>query len=181
MHAQPDPFEMLGLEPRFDLDLKSAEEKHRALSGALHPDRYVSRPAGERRMALDKAILVNQAWRLLRDPVGRAEALLASRGVAVGELGEPKAPPALLMEMMEMREELSEARRANDLDRIAKLADGMRDKERAVLSKLASGFEEARDDRSKLEALLPLLGELRYLRRFFEELDAIEDEIDGRA
>ena len=58
-----DPFETLGVEPRFDLDLTALEKRHRELSGALHPDRYTGRPASERRMALDRAIKVNEAWR----------------------------------------------------------------------------------------------------------------------
>jgi len=47
-----DPFETLGLAPKFDVDLKAAESRHRELSRALHPDRYVKAPAAERRMAL---------------------------------------------------------------------------------------------------------------------------------
>lgn len=36
-----DPFEMLGVERRFDLDLKVLEKTHRELSRALHPDKFV--------------------------------------------------------------------------------------------------------------------------------------------
>jgi molecular chaperone HscB len=170
-----DPFETLGVEPRFDLDLGALEERHRTLSGALHPDRYAAKPAAERRLALDKAIEVNSAWRALRDPVKRAETLLERRGVAVGETLEPKPSPALLMEMLEVREALAEARRAKDLAAITKLANEMRHKEEQVVARLARGF--AATDGDELRALVPLLGELRYLRRFFEEVDAIEEQL----
>jgi molecular chaperone HscB len=171
-----DPFETLGVEARFDLDDAALEQRHRTLSKTLHPDRYAGRPAAERRMALDKAIDVNAAWRALRDPVKRAETLLARLGVETGELAEPKAPPALLMEMMEVREELSEAHQNEDLDRIGKVADRMRSKERDVLARLRAGFAEANDAESAKQ-LVPLVGELRYVRRFFEELDAIEEQL----
>ncbi len=170
------PFATLGLEPTFRLDMKLLAERHRNLSGALHPDRYAGKPSAERRLALERAIEVNSAWRALRDPVKRAEVMLAERGVPVGERAEPKASPALLMEMMEVRETLSDARRARDLEQIGKLSDQMKTRERAVLEQLSSGFDAA-DTADKLSALLPQLGELRYLRRFFEELDAIEDEL----
>ena len=172
-----NPFETLGVEPRFDLDTKSLAQRHRDLSGALHPDRYAGRPAAERRMALDKAISVNEAFRLLRDPVRRAEALLEAHDVSVGETAEPKASPELLMEMMEIREELSEAKAKKGLDAVSKLGDRMREREKAVTATLASGFEAAGDDPGKLHSLLPTLGELRYIRRFFEELDAIEEQL----
>jgi molecular chaperone HscB len=44
-------------------------------------------------MALSRAIEVNEAWRALRDPIKRAEALLVRLGVPVGETAEPKARP----------------------------------------------------------------------------------------
>ena len=172
-----NPFETLGVEPRFDLDLKALEERHRTLSGTLHPDRYAGKPATERRMALDQAIAVNTAWRALRDPVKRAESLLTLRGVAVGETAEPQAPPALLMEMMEVHEELAEARQQKDLDQLGALRGRMQSHEHDALKRLTSGFAEAGSDPAKLTALLPVLGELRYLHRFFEQLDAIEDQL----
>ena len=128
-------------------------------------------------MALDKAICVNEAFRLLRDPVRRAEALLSAHEVNVGETAEPKASPELLMEMMEIREELAKANAGKDLDAVGKLGDRMRERDKAVTAKLASGFEAADGDAQKLQALLPTLGELRYIRRFFEELDAIEEQL----
>jgi len=172
-----NPFDTLGVEACFDLDMTALEGRHRVLSGTLHPDRYAGKPAAERRMALDKAIEVNTAWRTLRDPVRRAESLLGHHGIEVGEQAEPKPSPALLMEMMEAREELEAAKAKRDLDRIGKVTDEMRAREKDVLSKLSLGFERAQGDVAVLEQLVPLLGELRYVRRLFEELDAIEDEL----
>jgi molecular chaperone HscB len=173
----PDPFETLGVEARFDLDLRALEQRHRDLSKALHPDRYSNAPAAERRMSLSRAIDVNEAFRMLRDPIRRAEALVRRAGVAVGEIAEPKASPALLMEMMEVREELSEAKHGKDLGRIAKLAEAMRERERKVIAGLGQEFEAAGGDAKKIEAVLPALGELRYLRRFLDEVSAIEEEL----
>ncbi len=110
-----DPFATLGVEPRFDLDLAAVEKTHRELSRALHPDRYVSAGASERREALGKAVEVNEAWRILRDPIRRAEALLVARGVTIAEGSEPQADPEFLMEMLEQREALDEAKQAKDL------------------------------------------------------------------
>ncbi|HMY16886.1 MAG TPA: Fe-S protein assembly co-chaperone HscB, partial [Polyangium sp.] len=131
-----DPFDTMGVEPRFDLELDKLAERHRDLSRALHPDRYSGAPAAERRMALGKAIEVNDAYRVLKDPVRRAEALLRRAGVPVGETAEPKPSQALLMDMMEQREELADARRAKDLQAVQKLAASVRTRETAVLNKL---------------------------------------------
>jgi len=100
-----------------------------------------------------------------------------SNPVAVGEVGEPKASPALLMEMMEVREELSDAKRAKDLGRVARLAEGMRAREAEVVAGLGRSFAAAGADVEKIKAVLPALGELRYLRRFLDEVSAIEEEL----
>lgn len=166
-----DPFDTLGVEPRFDIDLDKLAERHRDLSRTLHPDRYAGAPAAERRMALGKAIEVNDAYRVLKDPVRRAEALLRRAGVPVGETSEPKPSQALLMDMMEQREELADARRAKDLQAVQKLAESIRNRERSVLQQLGQTLAvEGAATRA-----LPHLGELRYLRRFLDEVSAIEE------
>jgi molecular chaperone HscB len=172
MTSSSDPFALLGVEPRFDLDDEALAERHRDLSRALHPDRYASAPAAERRLALGKAIEVNEAYRTLRDPVKRAEAVAKLAGLAVGEDREPKASPALLMEMMEAREELSEASRAKDLGRVESLGAGMRAREKAVVASISEAF--AKGDTARV---LPLLGELRYVRRFLDEVAAFEETL----
>jgi molecular chaperone HscB len=174
-----DPFAILGVEPAFDLDLESVERRHRDLSRALHPDRYTGRPGNERRQALSRAIEVNDAWRKLRDPVGRAEALLARLGVVVAEGQEPKATPELLMDMMDKRESLSEARRAHDLAAIERLAAEVRARQEGVLRELARGFSgalAASGADGVAEILVEKLGELRYCRRFLDEAAALAEE-----
>jgi molecular chaperone HscB len=170
-----DPFETMGVEPRFDLDLDKLAERHRDLSRALHPDRYAGAPAAERRLALGKAIEVNDAFRVLKEPVRRAEAILRREGVPVGETAEPKPSQALLMDMMERREELADARRSKDLPAVQKLATSVRERERVVLDQLGKALSV--EGKTKAGAL-PFLGELRYLRRFLDEVSAIEESFE---
>lgn len=172
-----DPFATLGLAPCFNIDPRELEGRHRDLSRTLHPDRFAGAPAAERRLALNRAIEVNEAFRLLRDPVRRAEALFRLEHVAVGEREEPKASPALLMEMMESREALADAARNKDLAAIHTLGEEMSARQSGVLAALAQGFEKSKGNPQLLRALVPLLGELRYIRRFLDEVSAYEEEL----
>lgn len=169
-----DPFETLGIEPRFAVDLEALAQRHRDLSKALHPDRHAGASAASRRMALGRAIEVNDAYRVVRDPVRRAEALLRRAGVAVGETAEPKPSPALLMEMMEAREELQEAHAARDAARIGRLGEQMRAREAVTLRALGERLDATG---ASLRESVPILGELRYVRRFLDEVSAIEEEL----
>jgi molecular chaperone HscB len=170
-----DPFATLGLDRAFDVDLRAVEKTHRELSRALHPDRFVQAPASERKAALEKAVAVNEAWRIVRDPIRRAEALLGLAGVSVAEDKAPRAGPEFLMEMMELREALSEAKVAKDVARVREMAKGIEERSTRVQAELGEGF--ARRDASSLPSLAGKLGELRFYQRFLDEVSAIEDEL----
>ncbi len=170
-----DPFATLGLARAFDVDLGAIEKVHRELSRALHPDRYVGASPSERRAALAKAVEVNEAWRVVRDPIRRADALLALRGVAFDGPSATKADPEFLLEMLERREALSDAKEARDLEAVRRMAALVEARVRDVERALSEGF--AQSVRADEASLVAKLGELRYYRRFLEEVSAIEDEL----
>jgi molecular chaperone HscB len=166
-----DPFATLGIPRSFDVDLGEAEHAHRRLSRALHPDKFAGANERDGRVALAKAVEVNEAWRIVRDPLRRAEALLRLGGCELGEGREPQPAPEFLMEMLEQREALSDAKRAHDLPAVRAMAAAIEARVREAEQALSAGF--ARGER---ETLVGRLGELRFFRRFLDEVSAIEDE-----
>ncbi len=176
-----DPFDTLGIEPAFVLDLPAVERRFRDLSRVVHPDRFSGSGATERRRALGKAVDASEAWRAVRDPIRRAEALLRRAGVESDERRQPRASQALLMEFMELREELSEAKAAGDARQIEALLGRVKLREAAVLGALGEGFPgllaaaPGPEAAARGEALLALLGELRYVRRFVDEAAPSDD------
>lgn len=174
-----DPFETLGIPPRFELDLAAVEQRHRELSKALHPDRYAGRPSSERRLSLGKAIEVNEAMRLVRDPIKRAEALIRRAGVTLTETSEPVTSQELLMDMMDAREELGKARATRDLASVRGIGAAMRARAEATMRALGEQLDSADGSADRLREALPRLGELRYVRRFLDEVDAIEGDLEG--
>ena len=162
------------MEPAFGLDLPALEQRHRDLSRALHPDRHAGSGAAERRLALGRAIEVNEAFRVLKDPVRRAEALLALRGVQSGEGKEPPASPALLMEVMERRESLAEIRHSKNIAALQVLTVEVRSEAARVQTALAGAFALSTSNSAEI---LKLIGELRYYRRFLAEAASIADDL----
>ena len=159
-----NPFSVLGIEPRFDLDLSAVEKQYLQLARALHPDRYVGCGPSERRAALEKALEVNEAWRTVRDPVRRAEALFRLRGVSSGDGHEPPTDPLFLMEMLEEQERIQESRNAALFQRAA---DSLAQRKVGIEAALACGFADSGAD---LFPLLATLGSLRYVERLASEL-----------
>ena len=124
MAERLDLFGVMGLPRRLQLDLAALEKDFYAQSRRLHPDRFASKPAAEQEAALEKSSQLNDAYRTLRDPIGRTQHLLALEGVELEEQsraatdaarasgGAKKAvvPPELLEEAFELNMQLEEMR-----------------------------------------------------------------------
>lgn len=188
MGPQPtDPFELLGVSARFDLDKAVLEARQRELSKVLHPDRFATAGAAERRAALNKAMSVNEAVRLLKNPVARGHALLA-RLLGAGahtEQPEPRVPPSFLMEVMEWREELTHAATRGDHAAVTRIASLAETRRAATVSELTRRFEvlaaktstAVSDDDPDVSAIALGLATLKYFERLTDEVRRIEDEL----
>jgi molecular chaperone HscB len=104
---QTDHFAVFGLPRRLVVDAAGLEREFIRLSRESHPDRFAAQGPDAVAEAQRRSARVNDAYRVLRDPVQRAEHLLALQGVERGE-GAAKCPPDLLEEVFELRERISE-------------------------------------------------------------------------
>jgi molecular chaperone HscB len=164
-----DPFALLGLSPAFDVDLAALERAFFERSKELHPDRVAGAPAAQRVAALSRSRALNDAYQLIKKPIPRAEYLLERAGVTIGD--NERLDPAFLMEILELREELAEARAAGNADLVAKLQRVMQARRVQALEALPALF--AAGDLAAIKDRLILL---RYVNRYLEECDAALDE-----
>ena len=164
--AGPDKFALLGLEPSFD-EPPGLDEKFRALSRKLHPDRFARATPRERRYSLEQTTLLNDAYKTVKDPVRRAEHLLALRGIKV----EPRMSPEFLEQTLEDREKLLEAKTSGEpLD---PLAAAVREKRDRTLSQVRELVENGGD----LAQAAELLARMRYYARYLDEVEGRPVEI----
>jgi len=109
---EADYFTCLGFPRRLTIDPHKLEAKFYELSRAFHPDFYQNKSETEQAISLSNAATLNTAYRTLRDPIQRAEYLLAIEAGAVKEIRT--SPPAdLFEEILELQDTL-EAYRASD-------------------------------------------------------------------
>ena len=164
-----DAFGLLGLPAQFDLDPQTIESAFFDKSKELHPDRFANAPAAERVAALSRSRALNDAYQTLKKPVPRAEYLLARAGVKIGD--NEQLDPTFLMEILELREELAEARVAKRTSEIEKLCGEMKRRRKTAVDSLAPLFEQ-----NALVEIKRVLIILRYLDRYLEECDSALDE-----
>ncbi len=167
--AAPDKFALLGLKRVYDIDLAQVEERYRALSRKLHPDRFARAPPKERRFSLEQTTLLNDAWRTLRDPARRAEHLLELRGVKVAT--DVTMSPEFLEQTLEDREKLMDAKLSGEpLDA---LAQGVREKRDAAMAEVRTLLQGEVDPARAAD----LLAKMRYYARYLDEVEGREAEI----
>lgn len=177
MHLEPpdpglDHFERLGLPREWGLSRDALQQAYVSRSREVHPDRFAGGSEQVQARARTHASLLNEAYQVLRDRVGRAAYLVKLAGFdleqAGREGGAPAPSQAFLLEMMERRdaaEALTEdGQREALLDEVeAERAQTFA----AAVEHLESGaFEDA------ARALLVL----RYLDRFVESLEEALDK-----
>jgi molecular chaperone HscB len=162
--SSSDAFGLLGILPSFDVDLAALEKAFFERSKTVHPDRAT---AADRVVALSQTRALNDAYQTLKKPMARAEYLLARAGVTIGD--NERLDPAFLMEVLELREELAEAR--GDHARVEALQKAMKSRRDATLAELPALFAAKDLEGAKLRVIV-----LRYLVRYLEECDAALDE-----
>lgn len=165
-------FELFGLPVCFRLDIAQLEQGYRELQSTVHPDRFAHLPEAERRASMQWATQVNEAYRTLKNPLARAQYLLGLQGFDAQAESNTTMPAEFLIEQMEWREAVSEARAGDDVDELEKLAHRVRGERGALVDKIATLIDEARDYAAAAGALRRLM--------FIEKLEAdISDAIDA--
>ena len=96
---QSDYFAMFELPRKLWLEMGALEQKFLQLSWKLHPDNFVNATAEEREISLKRSSELNDAYRTLRDPVGRVEYLLSIEGMRKEGSTKQQAPANLLEEV----------------------------------------------------------------------------------
>jgi molecular chaperone HscB len=107
-----DYFAIFGLPRKLWIEMSALEQKFLQMSWKLHPDNFVNASEEERDLSLKRSSELNDAYRTLRDPVGRVEYLLAIEGARKEGEHKQQAPPELLEEVFELNESLDELRDA---------------------------------------------------------------------
>lgn len=168
-------FELFEVPVAFQVDTESLALRYRELQRATHPDRFANAPDQERRMAVQQAAFVNEAYRTLKDPVARARYLLELRGTPLDDT-DTAMDPAFLMEQMELREALESVRASEDpfgtLDRIR---GDIEQRERSLVEDLAVALDHgAGDVESRAK---DSVRRLQFMRRLLEETEEIEEAL----
>jgi molecular chaperone HscB len=166
-------FELFGLPATFDIDSADLALRYRDLQRQFHPDRFASATDPERRLSVQLTAQINSALQTLKDPVARARYLLGLQGVDTGEDTDTAMDRAFLMEQMELREALAEARAATGrhvrLDVLRRqVEEGLETRSASLRLRFAENTELARRQARNL------VREMQFLQKLAHEVEELE-------
>ena len=171
MRLDDDHFTLFGLPPRFALDRSALDARWRALQGEVHPDRFTSEGAAAQRVAMQWALRVNEAYAVLKDPLKRGAYLCEMRGAPIAAENNTAMPAAFLMQQMEWREALDDAR---GLAAVRRLDDEIARQESELLQRLQHLLDEAGDAAQAAQQVRALMFVARFRQDIDRRLEALE-------
>lgn len=170
-------FELFGLPVQYPVALDVLTRCYRDLQQAVHPDRFASATDQERRISMQRATQINEAFQTLKDPLSRARYLLQLKGVEWDDESNTVMDAAFLMEQMELREALAEVREQEDpLGEAGKILDDVVRRIRELTAELEQRF--ARQDDAALQQASDTVRKLQFLYKLREEAERLEAELE---
>ena len=171
MNLQSTDFELFAIPPQFAQDAAQLDARWKELQRQVHPDRFAAQGPAAQRVAAQWSARINEAHRRLKDPQRRAAYLCELHGAAVDAESNTAMPPAFLMQQMELRDELEDARGSAELDNLERQSAAMK---RDMLDALQHQIDAERDWRAAAQSV----GGLMFLDKLASDIDRRRETLE---
>jgi molecular chaperone HscB len=174
MDFNADHFALFEQPRTFRQDASRLDKRYREIQSQVHPDKFAHAGDTERRISLQWATRVNEAYQTLKKPLSRAQYLLSLAGHDVGSGNNTAMSSEFLMEQMEWREAVSEARAMGDQDELEDL-------HRRVKHRMDKRFAELAtllDDRTDYAQAADRVRRLMFLEKLLFDIDEAIASLD---
>jgi len=171
VNLQSDDFALFGLERRFAQDRAKLDARWKDLQRQAHPDKFSAQGSAAQRVAMQWSVRINEAYQRLKSPLKRAAYLCELHGAPVNAENNTAMPASFLMQQMQWREELDEARGPQDLEQISQQC---RLAERDVLLKIEQLLDQSHDYAAAVAQVRALMFIERFAADVNDRLDRIE-------
>ncbi len=158
-------FALFQMKPAFAIDAAQLDAAYRELQSRVHPDKFAAATDAEKRVAMQWATRANEAYQTLKNPLKRATYLCELNGVDLGIESNTAMPPAFLMQQMEWREALDDARDGKDMAALEQLDAELRATRKRQLDDIATLLDGGQYDEAGGR-----VRQLMFVERFGDEV-----------
>ena len=167
MDFNADYFSLFQLPRAFAMDGSELDARYREIQAQVHPDRFAHAGDHERRLAMQWATRANEAYQTLKKPLPRAKYLLQLAGHDVQAESNTVMPPEFLMEQMEWREAVMDARGGGDHHELERLFQRLQGEMAEHFAELGRLLDEVAD----YAGAVAMVRRLMFLDKLLFEID----------
>ena len=170
MNLQSNDFELFNVPFQFGQDTAALDARWKELQREAHPDKFAAQGRAAQRVAMQWSVRINEAYQRLKDPLKRASYLCELHGTPINAENNTAMAHDFLMQQMEWREALEEAKTIQNTEKIA-----------AEVNKngceMLSKIEHEIDVKKNFVAAAQHVRSLMFIARFASEVDARIDQL----
>jgi molecular chaperone HscB len=165
-------FEVFDLPVSFDIDIDTIAQRYRDLQRAVHPDKYANAPDRERRLAVQKATQINEAFQTLKIPLSRGLYLLQLQGIDTND-NSAAMDSEFLFEQMELREELADIKQQTQpLNALNNFLERVAQEQKNLTETLSQQFAQ-----KNYQSAFRTVRKFQFFTRLHEEALRLEEEL----
>lgn len=168
-------FELFGIPAHYQIDLIHLEQAYRDIQSQIHPDKFAHLSDAERRLSMQWSTQANEAYQTLKLPLGRARYVLYLNGIEINEETNTAMSPAFLMQQMEWREAIGDAKIAKDVPELEHLSGKLRAEIHAQQNQLADLLDKEKNYSKAAE----IVRELKFMEKLREEINYALEALDA--
>ena len=168
-------FELFGFQPAYQIELSQLDKIYLEIQSQVHPDKFVLMGDAERRLSMQWATLANEAYQTLKKPINRARYLLQLHHVDTQEETNTAMPAAFLMQQMELREAVVDAKMAQDIDALEKVESELKGEIKALHNVLGLQLDVEADYQGAAQNVR----KLRFLEKLVSEINDAYEAMDS--
>jgi molecular chaperone HscB len=166
-------FDLFQLPQRFAIDMAALDAAYREVQNRVHPDKFANATDSEKRVAMQWATRANEAYQTLKSPFKRAAYLCELNGVELQTESNTAMPREFLMQQMEWREALEDAKAVKDVAALEKLDNELHVARKNEIEQIGK-LLDANDFTGAAQGVRQLM----FLEKFKEEIAHIFETIE---
>lgn len=165
-------FELFDIPVQLKIDASALAGRFFSLSRQFHPDFFAQEDAAAQAEALEKSALLNKAWKTFQNQDETIKYVLQMKGL-LQEEEKYELPPAFLMEVLEINEQLMDMEAGGDK---AKLESDINNLQSEIYEPVKETVESYKEGTATEKELLQVK-EYYYKKKY---LDRLRREIAGK-
>jgi len=167
---QSNDFELFDVPMKFAQDRAVLDARWKELQREVHPDKFAAQGAAAQRIAMQWSVRINEAYQRLKDPLKRASYLCELHGAPINAENNTAMSTEFLMQQMQWREALDDAKTVQDMEKIA--LQSISDVRIQIFK-----IEQMLDARKDFSAAAREVRNLMFIERFVSEVDTRIDQL----